>query len=1164
MREVRARLGCAALTLTLLLNLFPATAQAINSEYCPDGEPCTHEAAIGTTHYDTLEEAVSAAKAYQTITMRNHVELSAQIKIPDHVTLNGRGRTISVESEHWSSANPGKYLLVCGDGVTIHDVTLDGEGVASGLQFFQASKGRLEGFVTLKNAKELGLNINASQVTMDGVLTMKGNGWGNVINVGWGSIVSGMDRSSFDGSDAVLEGVTAIYTDHSDVKNAGGDERKFSIRVPDSFAAATKEELSALGKAILYAPAVAQTQGTGYLSLAGAFQAAQDDGTITLLASSAGNQTIHLADGRKLTLDLSGFQVGFAQGQTLRISHGDLTLTVQGKLYEQQSQDAPVTLWGSDDPDTEANTALTVGKDVTLEGRYGLWIGPGEEGQKACGVSARIYGTVKSTASPSDGGSALYLSETAWAEEGNVPKILLDGATLTALGGTGIYLGGYAQTTVTDSAVNAAQGGTGIVLSAGDLSIHGDTVVTGGTGSFDAEPGGDGSALEHVALAVVQHPDQLPVSLTVTGGTFTGGGALLEQNTQSGEPEATAKIQLSITGGRFHGPIYSENKTGFVSGGTFTAHPGPYLADGFAVEDSGDPIYHYMVTAAGENPAQVVTGETEVSVSDAVTNTEEQELAQQVAEALKDPQQGGWEQPHIGEALLAAASTVANQNPVTPEQGKEELDSAGIPSDDVTIVVRPYLEISVADVSIRDSAQTVTLDITPKYITVAATDPEDIQLDEGGKNAVQMGDPQELTITKPVTITLPLTEGFAEDGRLYVKHEKSSGKVYYYRGQVESNVLTFTNPNGFSLFHYSTNSDVVADVNGQGFVSLDEAIGAVEEGGTIELLAQDLSAVVARNIRFTVTGTGADTVQLTAGPGYEKKQTGNTYFFIYMGDGSDGSGGSEAEGYPIQVVSGENGTVTVSSDRANPGDTVTITVKPDAGYALDQLTVMDQNSHSVTLTDQGEETYTFTMPEGKVTVEATFQAAKEESPVNVFLDIDPEAWYYDGVKYAVENGLMSGTGADTFGPNTTLSRGMIAQMLYALEGKPGVSADSRFPDVSDQDWYANAASWAQSKGIITGYEDGRFGPNDSLTREQLALILYNYAKSKGYDTSAKADLNQYVDGSSTSAWAQTAMAWAVGEGLLSGRDANKLAPTGTATRAEVAQIMMNFCENTAK
>lgn len=377
MREVRARLGCAALTLTLLLNLFPATAQAISSEYCPDGEPCTHEAAIGTTHYDTLEEAVSAAEAYQTITLRNHVELSAQVTISDYVTLNGRGRTISVESEHWSSANPGKYLLVCGDGVTIQDVTLDGEGVASGLQFFQASKGKIEGLVTLKNAKELALNINASQVTAEGVLTLKGNGWGDVINVGWGSIVSGMDRSSFDGSGAALEGVTAIYTDHSDVSNAGGDESKFSIRVPASFAAATKEELSALGKAILYAPAVAQTQGTGYLSLAGAFQAAQDDGTITLLASSAGNQTIDLADGRKLTLDLNGFDVGFAQGQTLRISHGGLTLTGQGTLYEQQSQGAPVTLWGSDDPDTELNTALTVGKDVAWRAGtvFGLALG---------------------------------------------------------------------------------------------------------------------------------------------------------------------------------------------------------------------------------------------------------------------------------------------------------------------------------------------------------------------------------------------------------------------------------------------------------------------------------------------------------------------------------------------------------------------------------------------------------------------------------------------------------------------------------------------------------------------------------------------------------------------------------------------------------------------
>ena len=280
-------------------------------------------------------------------------------------------------------------------------------------------------------------------------------------------------------------------------------------------------------------------------------------------------------------------------------------------------------------------------------------------------------------------------------------------------------------------------------------------------------------------------------------------------------------------------------------------------------------------------------------------------------------------------------------------------------------------------------------------------------------------------------------------------------------------------------------------------------------------------------------------------------------------DGGSG-GGSSTSGYLVSVDSGKNGKVTVSPQRAEKGETVTITVKPDEGYELDELTVTDKNGDSVKVTYKDDNKYTFKMPGSAVTVEATFQAVKEESPVDAFLDINTGAWYYDAVKYAVENGLMSGTGTYTFEPNTTLSRGMIAQMLYALEGKPSVSATNSFTDVSVNDWYAKAASWTQSKGIITGYNDGRFAPNDPLTREQLALILYNYAQSKGYDTSAKADLSKYVDGSSTSAWAQTAMTWAVGEGLLSGRGLNMLYPTGTATRAEVAQIMMNFCENTAK
>ena len=278
---------------------------------------------------------------------------------------------------------------------------------------------------------------------------------------------------------------------------------------------------------------------------------------------------------------------------------------------------------------------------------------------------------------------------------------------------------------------------------------------------------------------------------------------------------------------------------------------------------------------------------------------------------------------------------------------------------------------------------------------------------------------------------------------------------------------------------------------------------------------------------------------------------------------SSSSGGSSSSGdYQVTVDSGKNGKVTVSPSRADKGDTVTITVKPNDGYQLDKLTVTDKNGNTVKLTSKGSNKYTFTMPASKVTVEASF--AKTSSPVDSFLDVRTGDWYYDAVKYAVENGLMSGTGTYTFEPNTTLSRGMIAQMLYALEGKPSISSANNFTDVSSSDWYDKAASWAQSKGIITGYEDGRFGPNDPLTREQLALILYNYAKSEGHSTSTKADLSKFADGTSTSPWAQQAMSWAVGEGLLSGRGVSMLYPTGTATRAEVAQIMMNFCENVAK
>ena len=172
-----------------------------------------------------------------------------------------------------------------------------------------------------------------------------------------------------------------------------------------------------------------------------------------------------------------------------------------------------------------------------------------------------------------------------------------------------------------------------------------------------------------------------------------------------------------------------------------------------------------------------------------------------------------------------------------------------------------------------------------------------------------------------------------------------------------------------------------------------------------------------------------------------------------------------------------------------------------------------------------------------------------------FVDVSADDWFYDPVVWAYNNGLMTGTSATIFEPDTSTTRGMIVAILHRLEYGPSASGGS-FTDVASGDWYADAVNWAASVGIVAGFEDGSFRPNDAITREQMAAILCNYAQWKGMDTSARADLSGYSD--QPSAWAQDVMGWAVGEGLISGTSATTLDPQGNATRAQVAAILQRF------
>lgn len=181
-----------------------------------------------------------------------------------------------------------------------------------------------------------------------------------------------------------------------------------------------------------------------------------------------------------------------------------------------------------------------------------------------------------------------------------------------------------------------------------------------------------------------------------------------------------------------------------------------------------------------------------------------------------------------------------------------------------------------------------------------------------------------------------------------------------------------------------------------------------------------------------------------------------------------------------------------------------------------------------------------------------------------FIDVKKGSWYEGDVRFVYENGLMAGTSNKKFSPQTTTTRGMLVSILYRLEGQPEAGIREDYSDVEYNRYYALPIAWSTEYGIVSGYGNGKFGPNDSVTREQLAAILYRYASFKQYNLSASADLSKFADSNKVSDYAQTALRWATGAGLLYGKNNNMLDPKGNATRAEVAAILHRFCDKIAK
>ena len=337
-------------------------------------------------------------------------------------------------------------------------------------------------------------------------------------------------------------------------------------------------------------------------------------------------------------------------------------------------------------------------------------------------------------------------------------------------------------------------------------------------------------------------------------------------------------------------------------------------------------------------------------------------------------------------------------------------------------------------------------------------------------------------------------------------------------------------------------------LTGSGTVKLTVTPNGVPTEGKIEVTCDGITVTKNEDGTFTAalpneTKTYTFTANYDGDANHEKASDTCVVSVTYKGSSHHSSSSSSSStSNTVSASTASNGKVSLDKSTAKKGNTVTITVTPDAGYQLDKLTITDAKGNTIAVAKKGDNQYTFTMPDSKVTITPTFSKIEDTKPSKTgFNDVASSAWYADAVKYVSDKGLMSGTGSDKFAPSATTTRAMLMTVLARYAGEDTTGGAT---------WYEKGMNWAKAKGVSDGTN-----PNADITREQLVTMLYRYAGTPA----ANGSLSDFSDTASVSSYAVNAMQWAVENGIVNGSN-GKLNPQDNATRAQVAAILMRFCE----
>lgn len=780
------------------------------------------------------------------------------------------------------------------------------------------------------------------------------------------------------------------------------------------------------------------------------------------------------------------------------------------------------------------DASLTIEKDAIIEAPtcYGVAVYGNNNSNTA---TVNIKGTINAYSSAFSG-NGLYSGTT---------TTISDGATLTSTNGVAIYHPQNGTLTIKDATIT---GLGGIESKSGESTVTVEDAYITATGSVKHVTNNNGNSSEGYAVAVVENSNyQGSPKFIIKNGHFTGPIEVLKDN------------QVST------------NKTGSISisGGYFTVAPSAaYLDTDKVVIPSTEPGYLFTIGEKATNTTvEPTTGNPVVnsSISDSIDKV----TAETVGASIKDTNN-----------VLSAAANEAVKNVSEQDQtaAKAALKTA-LPSasdNSIKIYAETYLKVTPTSVGKNsDNAITsITMDIQPMYRIVASTktDGQNFDFDGNDKNALVLPNSEKPLNIQSMEISLELPTGFATAGRsVYVQHKGHEYIAAVTDKQISSQdtattakqIATFTNPDGFSEFTISKNPVAVATIGQNRYTTLQDAINAVKDNETIEIVgsSKTLTATVSGNKTFTVNAN-SNTVTLTAASGYTlTKDDAGKYTVSPQSSGGPGSSGgsiSTPTTYAVNVNAATNGAVAADKKTASKGTTVTVTASPSKGYVVDAVKVVDKDGKDVAVTEKDGK-YVFTMPASAVTVTGSFKAETPAPVALPFTDVKSGNWFYDAVKYAYAQGLMTGTSATTFAPNGTMNRAMIVTVLYRLEKSPAVTGASKFTDVPAGQWYSDAVAWAAANKIVNGYDETTFGPMNAVTREQMAAILFRYEQVKGLENvTLEENLNRFPDQNKISAYAIPALQWAVGQKIINGNADGTLDPTGTATRAQVAQIFTNL------